>query len=74
MAITFQNLLDAIEGIAMILDRDLNISRVGGPNWERFFEANRPSDLTDSDFSKASVLDRPVLQFFAGTSVRSTYA
>jgi hypothetical protein len=74
MPITCQSLLDAMDGIVMILDRDLRISRIGGPNWERFLEANRPSDLKGSDCSKASVLDRPVLQFIAGTSVRSTYA
>lgn len=74
MSVTHHSLLDAMDGIAMILDRELRIVQVGEPNWERFLDANPPQDPAARNHSKESVLDRPVTQFIAGNTVRSTFA
>ena len=74
MSVTHQSLLDAIDGIAMILDYELRISKIGGPNWQRFLDDNPPQDLAAFNRAKQSVIGRPVTEFFAGDAVRSTYA
>jgi hypothetical protein len=74
MSVTHHSLLDAIDGISMILDHELRISQIGRPNWERFLEDNPPEDPEVRNRAKQSVLDRPVTQFFAGDEVRSTFA
>lgn len=74
MPVTHQGLLDAMDGIAMILERDLRITGIGVPNWHKFLQDNLPADPADRDHSHESVLDRPVTQFFAGDAVRSTFA
>lgn len=74
MSVTQQSLLDAIDGVAMILDHELRISQIGRPNWERFLEDNPPQDLAAYKRAKQSVIDRPVTQFFAGDAVRATFA
>ncbi len=58
----------------MILDRELRISQVGGPNWQRFLEDNPPQDLEAYNRAKQSVIARSVTEFFAGERVRSTFA
>lgn len=73
MSVTNQNLLDAMDGIAMILDHELHIVRIGEPNWQQFLDNNPPPDST-ARLSKESVLNRPVTQFIAGDPVRSTFA
>ncbi len=74
MPFTHQNLLDAMDGVAMILDHELRIIGVGEPNWQRFLDENRPQAPSACNGSSASVLNRPVTQFIAGNAVRSTFA
>lgn len=74
MSLTPQSLLDAMDGIAMILDRDLRITRIGEPNWRKFLDENPPADLAARNRARQSALDRPVTQFFAGDAVRTTFA
>lgn len=74
MSVTEQRLLDAMDGISMILDHDLRITRVGEPNWQEFLDDNAPEDLEVRNRPRGDVLDRPVTQFFAGEVVRSTFA
>lgn len=73
MSVTHQSLLDAMDGITMILDPDLNISQIGRPNWKEFLDNNPPQDPAVRNRSKESVLDRPVTQFIAGHAVRTTF-
>jgi hypothetical protein len=73
MSVTHQAVLDAMDGIAMILDHDLRITRIGLPNWQKFLDDNPPQDAARRH-SHASVLDRPVTQFIVGDNVRSTFA
>ena len=74
MSVTQQSLLDAIDGVAMILDHELRISQIGQPNWQRFLEDNPPLDLAAYNRAKQSVIGRPVTEFFAGDTGRSTFA
>ncbi len=73
MSVTHQNLLDAMDGITMILDSDLRIAQIGEPNWRQFLEDNPPQDPADQNRSNESVLDRSVMQFFAGDAVRTIF-
>ncbi len=74
MSGTEQSLLDAMDGIAMILDRDLCILRLGEPNWQQFLDENPPSERDAHIHAKQDVHERPVTQFFAGNAVRATFA
>lgn len=74
MSLTHQSLLDAMDGIAMILDRDLRIVQIGEPNWQKFHDENTPQSLAARNDANESVLGRPVTQFFAGETVRNTFA
>lgn len=74
MSVTPQALLDAMDGIAMILDQDLRITRIGVPNWQNFLDNNPPQTAAVRHHSHENVLDRPVTQFIAGEDVRSTFA
>ncbi len=42
MSVTHQSLLDAMDGVAMILDHELRIIEVGGPNWQKSLDDNPP--------------------------------
>lgn len=74
MSITHQSLLNAMDGIAMILDDQLRITDVGEPNWGRSFEENPPQHPTARNHSNESVLDQPVTEFITGDAVRETFA
>lgn len=74
MPVTPQSLLDAMDGIAMILDRELRIVQIGEPNWQQFIDANPPPDQTARERAKQHVLGRPVTEFIAGDAVRKTFA
>ncbi|WP_209427181.1 hypothetical protein [Pararhodobacter sp. SW119] len=73
MPVTQQNMLDAMDGVVMVLDAALRIKQVGEPNWVRFRDDNPPQDPTAFERSKGSVLDRPITDFFAGDAVRATF-
>ena len=55
----------------MILDHELRITQIGEPNWQQFYDENPPVGLSPSS---ASVIDRPITQFFVGDVVRETFA
>lgn len=74
MTVTQQELLDAMDGIVMLIDRGLRIVRIGSPNWQRFMDDNLPQDRTDRERSGEAVLWRPVTEFFAGDTVREVFA
>ncbi len=74
MSVKQNDLLDAMDGIAIIIDRDLCVSQIGQTNWGRFLDDNPPEDPEALERAKHAVLGRPVTQFFAGESVRTTYA
>lgn len=73
MSLTYQSLLDAMDGIAMILDQKLSIVRVGEPNWQAFQGENAPHGPAVCKGTGASVLNRPVTQFIIGDTVRTTF-
>ena len=74
MSVTPQDLLDAMDGIAMILDHELRITRVGKPNWQRFLDDNTSDVPVPRNVAMTDVLGRPVTAFIAGEAVRATYA
>lgn len=74
MSATVQNLLDAMDGVAMVLDHELRITQIGKHNWQRFVDDNEPQDATIRSLSKQGMFDIPVTQFFAGEPVRALFA
>ena len=74
MSLTYQSLLDAMDGIAMILDHELRIVQIGVMNWQKFLDENPPQDPAARNSSIINVLNRPVTQFIAGDAVRLTFA
>jgi len=74
IAVTHQNILDAMDGIAMILDDQLRITNVGQPNWRRSFEDNAPHEPRSRNVAAENVLDRSFIEFIAGETVRETVA
>lgn len=74
MSLTHQSLLDAMDGIAMILDRELRVTLIGGPNWQKSIDDGSSHDPAARKLAKGNVLGQPVTEFFAGHVVRTTYA
>lgn len=74
MSVTHRSLLDAMDGIAMILDHALRIVQIGEPNWQQFLDKNPPKDPATGIRSSQRVLGRPLTQFIAGDAVRTTFA
>lgn len=74
MPVTHQSLLNAMDGITMILDSDLHIAGIGEPNWQQFLDENPPQDPAVRSRSSESVIDRPVTQFIAGEAIRTAFA
>ena len=72
MSATQQDLLDAMDGVVMILDHELCIAQIGRPNWQRFLDDNPALDPAVRSRSKQSVIGHPVTQIFAGDTVRAT--
>lgn len=62
-----QDLLEAMDGVALLLDRDLIVRRVGWRNWNRFWTKNGGAG------DAATVLGRDVTGFFSEGEVRDTY-
>ena len=65
-----QALLDAIDGVAYLLDLEDRIAAYGRPNWERFARGNDAPELLDPD----RVLGRRLFDFVQGEEVRDVYA
>ena len=74
MSVNSQSLLDAMDGIALILDADLRIIQLGDPNWQEFLSDNPPPDRALYAGSGMNVLNRRITDFFAGEEVRQTFA
>lgn len=73
MAVTDQDILDAMDGIAMILDHELRIIRVGWPNWRQFLDDNPPQTQTGPQPTE-DMLGRKITDFIIGETVRSAFA
>lgn len=71
--ITRQELLDAMDGIVMIIDRQLRIVQVGAPNWRQFMAGNPLREAADEACTAQSVLQGRITQFFAGSRVRDVF-
>ena len=63
-----QTILDAMDGVALVLDRGLRIAAVGWPNWDTFLAENdgeaRPRD---------AIVGRPIVDFITEGPARETY-
>lgn len=68
-SLNVQSLMDAMDGIALLLDERLCIAMVGWPNWDRFLKENDAAALPH-----ARVLGRPFPDFLVEGEVRETYA
>ena len=66
--VTPQNLLDAMDGVCLLLDGELRILAVGWPNWDRFLREN-----DGPDYQREQVLGRRIHDFFTEGEVRDTY-
>lgn len=73
MTVTHQSLLDAMDGITMVLDHELRITFVGRPNWQQSLDDSPSQDSIVGNPSNKNVLHHPVTQFFAGDAVRTTF-
>jgi hypothetical protein len=62
-----QDLLEAVDGVALLLDRDLIVRRVGWRNWNEFWTRNGGAG------DGATVLGCDVTGFFSEGEVRDTY-
>ena len=65
---TPQDLLDAMDGVSLLLDGELRIAAVGWRNWDQFLrENNGPL------YAREGVLGRRIQDFFTAGEVRDTY-
>ncbi|MET4702535.1 hypothetical protein ABIE65_005599 [Constrictibacter sp. MBR-5] len=62
-----QALLEAIDGIALVIDRDLRVSAVGTGNWDRFWAENGGAD------GGFAILGKDITMSFSPGVVRDTY-
>lgn len=65
---TPQNLLDAMDGVSLLLDRELRIQAVGWPNWNRFLDENR-----GRAYARDEILGKRITEFFTPGEVRDTF-
>jgi len=63
-----QMIIEAIEGIAYIVDRNGAIVAIGGENWDKFASDNGALDI----FSN-SLIGRNLFDFVVGSTVRDSY-
>lgn len=68
-AATSQALLDAMDGIAYLVDAEGRIAAYGRPRWDDFAGHNDGPSLCDA----RSLLGRPLFDFVAGEDVRAAY-
>lgn len=62
-----QDILEAMDGVVLLIDRDLVVRRVGWRNWNEFWARNGGAG------DAATVLGRDVTSFFSAGEVRDTY-
>ncbi len=72
MKLSAEQVLNAMDGVAMVLDDQLIIRQVGQKNWDQFYQQNASSDET-VHLSATEVIGKPFMSFIAGSDVRSTY-
>jgi hypothetical protein len=65
-----QALMDAMHGLAYVVDGRMRLVAVGRPNWVRFALDNDAPEMAETD----RILGRPLMEFIAGDSVRMLYA
>ena len=65
---TPQDLLDAMDGVALLLDGELRIAAVGWGNWDRFLRDNG-----GPAYAWEEVVGRHIQDFFTAGEVRDTY-
>lgn len=70
----YQRILDAMDGISMIIDSQLRIMQLGVPNWGQFFEQNSSPHGQSLEFGARVVIGQPITAFIAGQEVRKAYA
>jgi hypothetical protein len=67
MFVNSQDILEAMDGIAILLDRSLIVRRIGWRNWYSFWTANGGAVNT------ANVVGRDITDFFSEGEVRDTF-
>jgi len=67
--VAVESLLDAMEGIAYLIDADGVIAAVGREGWRNFAQDNDTPALAEA----AAVVGRPLLSFIKGEAVRRAY-
>jgi hypothetical protein len=68
-SVAVESLLDAMEGIAYLVDRHGVIAAVGREGWRSFAQDNDTPALAEA----AAVVGRPLLSFIKGEAVRRAY-
>lgn len=69
MKIDVQHLVDGMDGIVYVLDRQALVVTIGAANWNAFADANGGEHLHDGD----GVVGRSIYSFISGDSVRDSY-
>lgn len=67
MKMDVQTLLESMDGIALIIDRELRIQHLGQRNWQRFWQDNGGGE------QQAPLSCRPITDAFTVGSVRDTF-
>lgn len=67
MSVSLQDILEAMDGIALLIDRDLIVRRVGRRHWDQFWSRNGglPTDV--------GIIGRDITASFSEGEVRDTY-
>ena len=63
-----RTIIDAMDGIAFLVDESGVILDVGRRNWRRFAEGNNGFDIADPD----SIIGRPILDYVGGLDVQGS--
>lgn len=67
-AMKSQALLDAMDGVTLLLDAELRIAAVGWPNWDGFLREN-----DGPAYARDEIVGRPIYDYFTEGEVRETY-
>lgn len=73
MSLQVQHLLNAMDGVALVLDSHLRITHMGERNWDNFFQQNTPETSNSKAISAREVIGSNFMSYVMGDSVKSTY-
>ncbi len=73
MSLQLENILNAMDGVALILDSHLRIMHVGEKNWSNFFAQNTPESISSQITPAHEVIGQNFMMYVTGKSVKAAY-